>query len=32
VTEFQRPRPRGPVPEKPRMGSKFYSPHGRWKR
>src|SRR5207248_632233 len=32
VTEFKRPRPSGPVLEGPRMGSKFYSPHGRWKR
>jgi len=27
VTEFNRPRPRGPVLEGPRMGSKYYSPH-----
>jgi len=30
VTEFKRPRPPGPVLEGPRMGSKHYSPHGRW--
>jgi hypothetical protein len=30
VTEFKRPRPRGPVLEGPRMGSKHYSPHARW--
>ena len=27
VTEFRRPRPRGPVLEGGSMGSKFYSPH-----
>jgi hypothetical protein len=31
VTEFRRPRPRGPVLEGSGMSSKHYSPHGRWR-
>jgi len=31
VTEFRRPRPRVPVLEGCGMGSKHYSPHGRWR-